>query len=299
MFDMHNDLLTIAYTCYLNNDYRLLIDFYEIIKKNNIKGIVANLYFMSEKEMIEELGPNYYCKDISVVAMFVKAKEILNTYMPNINFKYSIEGCDYLNVKDLKILKDEGLTSLLLVWNNPNKYGSGIRSSLGLTDEGINFITEAMNLGIGIDLSHANEATFKDIINIIQKRKYPFVFASHSNIRNLFNHPRNLFIKQLEELKQVNGKLGLVAINYFCKDLDEYILHIKKAIEILGIDNVMVASDNMDFIGEQFKTITLIPYQKMNKILFERLNKFYSKEDVDKILFKNAIELFERNEEIK
>ncbi len=289
MFDMHCDLLTIAYCCYINNDYEMLIRYRDYIKKGNIKNILANLYFMNLDEMNEELGVNYYQGD--VLSMFKKARAVLEKYIPDVNFYYSIEGCDYLDISDLKPLKEAGLDSFLIVWNNPNKYGSGIRSNKGLTTLGEKFIKEAIRLNIGIDLSHANRQTFKDIVKIIKENKYPFVFASHSNLRSYFDHPRNLDEQQLTELKQMGGKLGLVAVNYFAKNIDDYVNQIRHAVFLLGIDNVMVSSDNMEFLGIDSK-IMLFPYQDFYFKLSSKLKKYYKEEEIEKILYKNSLSLF-------
>ena len=73
MFDTHYDLLTIAYNSYIKNDYSYLEKVSKFFRDNNVRGVIANLYFMSKEEMNEELGPNYYQDSISVYDMFVKA----------------------------------------------------------------------------------------------------------------------------------------------------------------------------------------------------------------------------------
>ncbi len=297
MIDMHNDLLTLAYLCYLKNDYSKLLEFNDLIKKNNTKGIVANLYFMSYEEMNDELGYNYFDKNVSILDMFKVSKDILNKYIPDIDYLYSIEGCDYLNIADLKLLKEAGLNSILLVWNNPNKYGSGIRDNYGLTAEGIEFIKEAMRLNLCIDVSHANKNTCMDILNIIKSYNYNLVIASHSNINSIFSHPRNLDDEELNMLKSVNGYLGLVSVNIFSKDIDEYIEHIKYAVEILGIDNVLISTDYMDFVYPPLSKIKLFNYSEESIILKERLKKYYNEDEIDKILYKNGIELFRKIKE--
>ncbi len=297
MIDMHNDLLTLAYLCYLKNDYSKLLEFNDLIKKNNTKGIVANLYFMSYEEMNDELGYNYFDKNVSILDMFKVSKDILNKYIPDIDYLYSIEGCDYLNIADLKLLKEAGLNSILLVWNNPNKYGSGIRDNYGLTAEGIEFIKEAMRLNLCIDVSHANKNTCMDILNIIKSYNYNLVIASHSNIKSIFSHPRNLDDEELNMLKSVNGYLGLVSVNIFSKDIDEYIEHIKYAVEILGIDNVLISTDYMDFVYPPLSKIKLFNYSEESIILKERLKKYYNEDEIDKILYKNGIELFRKIKE--
>ena len=97
MVDTHYDLLSICYICYLKNDYTKIEEIVKKIKNNkySIKCIFANLYFMSEEEMKEELHNNYYNPNISVLDMFKISKTILESYLPDIDFIYSIEGCDY------------------------------------------------------------------------------------------------------------------------------------------------------------------------------------------------------------
>lgn len=292
MIDMHNDLLTLAYTCYLKNDYSPLLNFNEMIHNGNVKGIVANLYFMSEEEMKDELDENYYNENISIIDMFKRSKSILNKYITDVEFLYSIEGCDYLDISDLKALKEEGLNSIILVWNNPSKYGSGNRAEYGLTLEGRKFIEEAIKLNIGIDISHANKNTCMDILSIVKEKNYKLIYGSHSNIRKLFLHSRNLDDEELSMLKSVGGKLGLVCVDIFSKDINNYIEHIKYASDILGIDNVLVASDNMDYICKELKDTKLWDYDKIYINLKDQLKKYFNDEQINKILYLNGKELF-------
>ena len=70
MFDLHYDLLSFCYVCYLKDDYTFLEEWKKNYRIDNVRGVVANLYFMSIPEMKEELHPSYYRKNISVVEMF-------------------------------------------------------------------------------------------------------------------------------------------------------------------------------------------------------------------------------------
>ena len=135
MVDTHYDLLSICYVCYLKNDYSKIEKIANEIKNNNgnIKCIFANLYFMSKEEMKEELHENYYNCNISVLDMFKISKQILEYYLPNIEFIYSIEGCDFVDINDLDQLYNEGLRAIVPVWNTENKFGSGNRTNNGLT----------------------------------------------------------------------------------------------------------------------------------------------------------------------
>lgn len=304
MFDTHYDLLTLAYMAKKEN---INIDsLLEPLNADNVLGVIGNLYFMTQEEMQEELK---YPTEINVLEMFKQAKESLESYNLNCKFLYSIEGCDYItDIQELEELSKAGLNSILLVWNNPNKYGSGNRTNNGLTEQGREFIRKAIDLGLGIDLSHANEQTFYDIIEEIKLKqkegKQVICYASHSNIQTLQNHPRNLNDNQLEKLKEVGGLLGLVAYRDFLinsTDLDElkkaYAEHIKYAVDMLGIDSVMLASDNMYFINK-FDTYEerepVYHYDKMKEEMQEILNLYFSETEVDKIMYKNAEKLYQK-----
>lgn len=304
MVDTHYDLLTICYTCYLNNDYSKIEQYAEEIKNSGVKSIFANLYFMSEEQMKEELGLQYYRKDVSILGMFKIAKEILTKYLPDIDFIYSIEGCDYLDISELDDLYNEGLRSIVLVWNNKNRYGSGNRTDSGLTDEGIAFLNKAIDLGIGIDLSHANKATFNGMIDVIktnqQMGKDVVCYASHSNARSLCDVARNLDDEQLDIIKEVNGLVGIVSFKLFVtQDTNlpneflqgKYLDHIMYVADKIGIDNVMLSTDDMRFCGDldpEYYDLVLYNYSIISDSIYRLLRTKLNDQDANKILYENA-----------
>ena len=293
MVDTHYDLLTICYLCYLKNDYTKIKDIAKNI--NNMKCIFVNLYFMSINEMKEELDINYYNKDVSIIDMFKISKQILEQYLPNITFIYSIEGCDYLDIDDLERLYQDGLRSIILVWNNKSKYGSGNRSDSGLTKEGINFLNKAIDLGMGIDLSHANLNTFCGIIDVIKENrrlgKNVICYASHSNARMLCDNKRNLTDEQLLAIKEVNGLVGICSYSKFVNN--KYIDHIIYIANLIGLDNIMLSTDDMSFL-EKYKGTNIYNYKNIYNELKEELSYKYDTNEIDKIMFKNAYRIINK-----
>lgn len=306
MFDLHYDLLTVAYVCYLKNDFSYLEDWCHAYRQDNIKGVVANLYFMSLEEMRRELHPDYYKKDISVVEMFRISTEIVKKYLPCTELLFSIEGCDYLEVEDLEELYSLGLRNILPVWNNKNKYASGNRSDDGLTSEGKKLIDKAIELGISIDLSHANRQSFDDIISYIKEKKtqgfHPFVMASHSNARNICGVPRNLTDEQILALKEVDGLIGVVSYQMFVVTLKErknafidfqrekYLMHIRHIVSLIGIDSVCVSTDNMYFLADSnpyYVSSSIYLYDTVKNNLLQDLRKYYPLTTCEKILYSN------------
>jgi len=307
MVDTHYDLLSICYTCYLKNDYKKIEEIAKKINNNkNIKCIFANLYFMSKEEMKAELHENYYNPNISVLTMFKIAKQILEHYLPNIEFIYSIEGCDFVDINDLESLYEEGLRSIILVWNTENQYGSGNRTNKGLTKEGINFINKAIDLGIVIDLSHANINTFYGIIELIKENqnlgKKVICYASHSNSKVLCNKERNLDDNQIKALKEVNGLVGIFCNKHFItkeynlskKEVNNiYLDHIIYISKIIGIDNVMLSTDDMSFmidIDPEYEDTVMFNYFNIEKEISNLLQTYFSISTTNKIMFENAYE---------
>lgn len=294
MIDMHQDLLSIMYYCELHNRYDYLEEWIKNFNFSNVSGVIANLYYMSKEEMRKELGD----KEIDVFSMFMKSTLLFNKYLPNCNCVFSIEGCDYIeDVGELEDLYNLGLRNILLVWNEPNKYGSGNRGDYGLTDLGKEFLIKAIDLGISIDLSHMNKKTFYDTIELIksekEKGKMVKVIASHSNCFDVYNHERNLDDSQLKALKSVDGILGLVGYSVFVGDegQEKYLEHVMHAVDIMGIDNVGVSSDDMtfalDLFNEDFGPMTF-KYDRIKDELTKLLSLKFQQEDVEKILYKNV-----------
>lgn len=308
MVDTHYDLLSICYTCYLKNDYTKIEDISRKIlnNKDKVSCIFANLYFMSIEEMKEELDNNYYSDKVSILDMFKISKRILENFLPNIDFVYSIEGCDFLSIQDLEDLYREGLRSIVLVWNNENKYGSGNRTDNGLTHDGIEFLNKAIDLGIGIDLSHANQKTFYGMIEVIKENqkqgKDVICYASHSNSRQLCNRDRNLTDSQIKAIKEVNGLVGVFSNRNFITsdhnlskedEAKQYLNHIIHISEIIGVDSVMLSTDDMSFcadIDPEYLEIPIFDYSNIVSLTRNLLLKHFNIEDTDKIMFQNAYE---------
>lgn len=283
----------------MKNDFSYIEKIKEDLKE--VKGVIANLYFMSKKEMKEELE----LEDIDVYEMFKISTNLFKEHFPDKKVIFSIEGCDYIkDTKELENLYRLGLRNLLLVWNNENRYGSGIRSNKGLTKLGKEFITKAVSLGICIDLSHMNENTFWDTIELLRELKetgkHPKVIASHSNSYTLCHHPRNLKDDQIDAIKELKGIVGLVAYGPFIQENNEnlednYLKHMNYMIERLGIDSVAVATDNMDFITDLFgidEGISLLNHKDIQNQLTRILNKDYNEEEMEKLRYKNVEEFF-------
>ncbi len=102
----------------------------------------------------------------------------------------------------------------------------------GLSEFGRRVVAEMNRLGIMVDVSHISKAAMLEAARI---SKAP-VIASHSAVRALADHPRNLDDEQLLALKENGGVIQVVALGSFVKeDPPEKRAAIEKLREEMGI----------------------------------------------------------------
>ena len=99
-------------------------------------------------------------------------------------------------------------------------------------------------VGMLIDLSHASEKTFYDVL---QLSKYP-VACTHSSSKTLCNHARNLTDDQLRAIAKNGGVAQATFYEGFLREEGEAtildaVAHILHMISVAGIDHVGIGSD--------------------------------------------------------
>lgn len=87
----------------------------------------------------------------------------------------------------------------------------------GLSDFGRTVITRANALGIMVDISHAAMSTALDAISVSRAP----VIASHSAIRGVHDHPRNLSDEALRVLRRSGGVVSIVAFDSYLRPVPE------------------------------------------------------------------------------
>lgn len=203
----------------------------------------------------------------------------------------ALEGSDALNgrISALKSFYNRGVRLITLTWNNDNAAASSCEAlnDNGLTPFGKRLVKECEKLGIIIDLSHSSEKTFFDTAQISKK---PFI-CSHSNSRSITDVKRNITDAQFEEIKRVNGCVG---INFYHEFLGEgnihgVLRHIEHFCALGGENNLGLGSD---FDGIDYMPEDCHGAEYMDFIANELLKINYSEETVTKILFGNFIRVF-------
>ncbi|MBK5292910.1 MAG: dipeptidase [Acidobacteriia bacterium] len=111
-----------------------------------------------------------------------------------------------------------GVRYMTLTHNNSNHWadsaGDANKPNNGLSGFGREVVREMNRLGMMVDISHASDKTFYDVL---EASTVP-PFASHSSCRSLANIPRNMTDAMITALGK---KGGLVQINFGCEFLNQ------------------------------------------------------------------------------
>lgn len=118
-----------------------------------------------------------------------------------------VEGAAPLqgSLENLHDFHRAGVRILTIAWADSPFCGSTFGEGGGLTALGRDLIDSCRDLGIVIDVSHASDAAFWDVVGMLDG---PFV-ASHSNCRSLCSFPRNLTDDMIRSLADRGGVMGL------------------------------------------------------------------------------------------
>ena len=153
------------------------------------------------------------------------------------------------SLNNLRAFYEMGVRVVQLTYNKANHIGSGCTESAGggLTDFGKQVVLEMNRLGMLVDLSHCNELTGRQAIEISEK---PVVF-SHGNAKSVTDNPRNKSDEIIKMVAQTGGVIGLTPWSPLCWDkneikqpgLDTYLDHVEHVINLVGIDHVGFGSD--------------------------------------------------------
>jgi membrane dipeptidase len=160
----------------------------------------------------------------------------------------SFESADMLEgkVERLETFRNLGVRVMQLSYNRKSPFAAGIMEpdGGGLTPLGHTAVKKMNDVGIAVDLSHANPQTTADAIAASTKP----VIMSHAGCDAVHPHPRNKTDDQLRALANKGGVMGIYDLPYLTASprqptVDDYMAHMEHALKIMGEDHVGVGSD--------------------------------------------------------
>jgi membrane dipeptidase len=158
----------------------------------------------------------------------------------------SLEGCEPLGAdpESIDVFWELGVRMVSLTWNRRNAFADGCTEPPGggLSAAGGQLVDRLVELGIAIDLAHASERTFDDVLARCGDAP---VLVSHAGCRAVHDIPRNLSDDQLAALAERDGVLGVMLIPFAVGDdsLDRAIDHVEHAAAVMGDRGVALGGD--------------------------------------------------------
>ena len=310
--DLHCDL-----TAYLlqpnsspNGDVRCSVD---KLFAGNVKMQVMAFYSATEKGSVDEVkeqlkhyrnllnlpGVYEFCPEkaelqegLGIIAAVENASGLCEEDQP---IEDAFKNLDWLS-SQAKIMY-VGLTHHL-----ENRFGGGNFTQAGLKDDGKRLIEFLDGRKIAVDLSHTSDQLAYGILNFIDQHHLDIpVLASHSNMRAVFDHNRNLPDELVTEIVNRGGLIGLNFVKYFInpENPSKIYRHIEHAVKLGAEDHLCFGADFFDdkshpeqdrypFFFPEFGDSTA--YSTINS----RISELFSDEMKEKISHRNALSYFKR-----
>ena len=193
------------------------------------------------------------------------------------------------NLNNVDYFFDKGIRIMSITWNDDNDLGCGAltQNDVGLTDLGKEYIKKLNQGNILVDVSHASEKSFYDVINISNKP----IIATHSCVKKLCNHPRNLTDDQIKKIAESGGTIGVCFYNKFLSSntnatIDDIANHIEYIVELVGINYVSLGTD---FEGVEKSELPngISGVLDLDKVFNNLRNRGFKEEDIEKVAGKN------------
>ena len=160
----------------------------------------------------------------------------------------SLEGAEALGSSPelIDVFWELGVRMVGLTWFGRNAFadGNGEPEHGGLSRLGEELVDRLVRLGVAIDLAHASERTFWDMLERAPEAR---VLVSHAACRALRETPRNVSDEQLRALAERDGLFCLMGIPGVIDqqrgDLARFIDHVDHAVAVAGVPHVAFGGD--------------------------------------------------------
>ncbi len=301
IFDAHCDVLFQLWSAKgkkdFRNDSQLHITFEQL--KNRKGSIQCFAIYVPETvayerrfEVALQMIDIFHSEILSLPGMkFIQTKDDINMLKQDeIGALLTLEGCEAIgkDVMKLRLFYRLGVRSFGLTWNYANLLADGALETraAGLTSFGKQVVQELNMLHLWTDVSHLNERSFWDVIEIA---KNPI--ASHSNCYKICQHPRNLNDEQIGALIKRNSMIGVTFVPQFLTSerqahITDILRHVEYICSIGGEKNVGFGSD---FDGILETVVNVTAYREYENVVNE-LYKHYDTSTVERFLYDNFVE---------
>jgi membrane dipeptidase len=207
---------------------------------DSLEGTLAELAFYQQ---LIEVHPDVFMQ-VRRASDFATAKR-----ENKLGIIFSFEGVGMLEGKleRVEMFRHLGVRVMQLSYNNTSAFASGVMvagDSAGLTELGYSAVTKMNELGVAIDLSHANPTTTRQAMAASRRP----VLMTHGGCSAVHPHPRNKTDEQLRALADKGGVIGIYDLPYLTAsprqpEVKDYMEHMVHALSVCGEDHVGIGSD--------------------------------------------------------
>ena len=306
IFDAHSDIWTDVAVKTLKGENNIIKKYhYDNLIKGKIGGSIFVIWtepknynrFLERVREIQECIKKEleYIKDIILIAKnyddIIKAQKENKIYI-FIGFEGLISIDDNIDLIDEYY--EYGARHASLTWNEENKLASGVRGdpNKGLTDFGKKTVKKMQDKGMIVDVSHLNDKSFFDVIDITSAP----IIASHSNSRVLCGSLRNLTDEQLKAIRDTKGVVGLNSYKGFIDEnkdkqtIERALDHIKYIADKIGIDHIGLGFDYNEYFEDEITPPSVKGLENASKsydIIIKLKEAGFNNEEIEKIEYRN------------
>ncbi len=162
----------------------------------------------------------------------------------------ALEGADPLGHQPVlaDVFWELGVRMVGLTWMRRNAFADGNVEPAhgGLSELGQQLVGRLLALGAVIDLAHASDRTFADVLDLVEHAGGGPVLVSHAGCRALADSPRNVPDEALRRLAGAGGILGVMCHPFALgpeADLDTVCDHVEHALSVAGPSAVGLGGD--------------------------------------------------------
>lgn len=200
----------------------------------------------------------------------------------------------FLSIEDMSVMGkyietvyEMGFRFAMPAWNYENQYacGASFDQRKGLTSKGKETIKALTDQGIVIDISHLSDQGVEDLFEITDRP----IMASHSDVREVWNMPRNIQKSHLAELIRRRGIIGMNFCAAFVGEkpqISDLLKHMDAVLEMGGEDCLAIGGD-FDGCNGHFPA-GINGVQSIPLLREEVMKHGFSEELTEKIFYGNA-----------
>ncbi len=197
---------------------------------------------IAQVQQLIEVHPDYFTP-VRVAADLARAK-----HEGKLGLILSFESADMFDGKldAIALFRRLGVRVMQLSYNRRSPFAAGVLEpeAGGLTALGREAVARMNQLGVAIDISHANPATTADVLALSGQP----VVMTHAGSAVVHPHPRNKTDEQLRALAAKGGVVGIFDLPYLTASprqpaVADYMQHLEHVLGVVGEDHVGIGSD--------------------------------------------------------